>query len=64
MEPVEERGDRAGWGQRTTHHDNGELDTLPVASDCEPETDIEDSAVLVCEVPISKVTWEGTVDLP
>lgn len=50
-------------GSEVTKADNGELDTLPVASDCEPETDIEDSAVLVCEVPISEVTWEGTVDL-
>lgn len=51
-------------GSEVTKADNGELDTLPVASDCEPETDIEDSAVPVCEVPISEVTWEGTVDLP
>lgn len=51
-------------GSDVTEADNGELDTLPVASDCEPETDIEDSAVLVCEVPISEVSCEDTVDLP
>lgn len=51
-------------GSEVTKADNGELDTLPVASDYEPETDIEDSVVLVCEVPILEVTWEGTVDLP
>lgn len=50
-------------GSEVTKADNGELDTLPVASDCEPETDIEDCAILVCEVRISEVTWEDTVDL-
>lgn len=50
-------------GSEVTEADNGELDTLPVASDCEPETDKEDSAGLMCEVPIPEVTWEGTVDL-
>lgn len=50
-------------GSEVTKADNGELDTLTVASDCEPETDIEDCVVLVCEVPIPEVTWEDTVDL-
>lgn len=51
-------------GSEVTKADNGELDTLPVASDCEPETDIEEGTVLVCEVPTPEVTWEEPVDLP
>lgn len=30
--------------------DNGELDTLPVASGCEPKVDIEEGDILVAEV--------------
>lgn len=44
--------------------DNGELDTLTVASCCELETDIEDRAGLVPEVKTLELLWEGLVDLP
>ena len=42
-------------GSEVTSTDNGELDTLTVESGCEPETDVEDAAILVPEVRIFKV---------
>ena len=47
-----------------TTADNGELDTLILESGCELEADIEDRVILVPEVRILGVTWEGLVDLP
>lgn len=43
------------FGSEVTLADNGALDKLPVASGCEPDTDIEDGALLVCEVAILEV---------
>ena len=50
-------------GSEVTSADNGELDTLTVESGCEPETNVEDGAILVPEVRILEVMWEVLVDL-
>ena len=50
-------------GSEVTSADNGELDRLTVESGCEPEADVEDAAILVPELRILEVMWEGLEDL-
>ena len=50
-------------GSEVTTADNGELDRLTLESGCELEADIEDRVILVPEVRILGVMWEGLVDL-